>query len=348
VTTGDTSELERLLRDVEPVVRSIVSRKLRVQFSRSDLAETQDALDLVSFVVGDVTARYRAGRVRAESLRDYAAVVAYHACAEHLRGTRAPRHRLQLKIRYFLTHRPRYAVWTLATGEHACGLADWKTTGRMADGARVNAIRANAAAAIPRLSGLKNAEHMKPADWEAPLGALFEFLDGAALLNDVFAAVASVALPPELDAPEEVERAANTPSPEDEARANEIYRIVWDGILQLRLHWRRAFLLNPPRGFEVDQLPLRGLVTIGQLGDALQLTETETDTLLAGAASGRGGVSATAGLTPAERFARVWPHLPLKDAVIAQLFAEDPQYVVNLRRLAKDEIRAYVQTRLSP
>lgn len=343
-------QLDQLVRDIEPTVRAIVRRKLGVQFDRSDLADTQDALDIVNHVLADVAARYKKGRVRPESWEDYAAVATYHASAEYLRRKRAPRYRLQLKIRYFLSHRREFAVWSAAGPGYTCGLALWRSSDRPAPDSRIAAVRRDPKAAVPSLSSVTVAEHIKPDDLVRPLLALFEYLGGPVSLNDVYAAIASVALPTDTTTPNP-DPTSPSPWPDEELRTNELYRTLWRGILNLRPHWRRAFLLNPPRGFEIEQLPFRRVATIAQIGETLDLTAAEFDRLVNAVTPTQSSSARMTPETAAERLAHLWPHLPLKDDVVALLFDETPQHVINLRRLAKDELRARLaaaQTAVAP
>lgn len=333
-----SEELDRLFPQVEPVVRAIVRHKLRAQFHRTDLVETQDALDVVSATLAEVASGYRAGRVGAGGLREYAAVVAYHGCAEYLRQKRAPRHRLQLKLRYFLTHHPRFALWKSAGSERLCGFAAWAPDGRHAPAARLITLKGDPLKTVPDLAVLKLAMDMTPDDWQEPLMAIFDYLGGAVPFADLAAVIATLTLAGGNVDTEITDPPDPAPSPEDWTAANELFRAIWKAILLLPSHWRRAFLLNPPRGFDIDELPARGVATIEEIGDALDLTTDDYQSLCHGLSVDPAHPDLQPS-TPAERFACLWQYLPLRDAIIARLFGRDAQHIINLRRLARDDLR---------
>jgi hypothetical protein len=339
--TGAPPDFTALLQEIEPVIRGVVRQKLRVQFHRTDTTETQDALDLVAQVLADLTGRLRSGAVRAESAREYAAVAAYHACAEHFRATRAPRYRLQLKLRYFLTHHPDFAVWEDSTGTRICGLASWASRRQSVSSERIEEARRNSASILGDAAPRKEVAEMRPADWTAPMRALFRALDGPLPLIDVYGIVAAMVLRDgDAAAVEAVEQADRSPSPEEQTAAKELVTAIWRTILDLPLHWRRAFLLNPPRGLDIEEFALRGVATVETLGTAVALTGAEFDMLRAAVIVDPGPDVRNSPSNAVERFAALWRHLPLRDSVIARMYGEDAQYIINLRRLARDRLRS--------
>ncbi len=319
---------DQVTLEIEPVVRAIVARKLRVSFFRTDLVETQNALDIVHNVLVEVLQKLRSDGAAPEHPREYAAVVAYHSCSEYLRHKRAPRRRLQLKLQYFLSHHPDFAIWDTADGEKACGYARW---------------RSRPAASTPTsvaidLGVIKNPDDMGPRDWEGPLRAICDRLQAPLPLADLVAIIANRALP---DAAQETELTEMTdagPTPEHSAGVRELLEAVWQALMQIQVRWRRAFLLNPPRGFEVDVFPANGIADIEEIGAALALSDAEYETLCNAVELDADSRREATTLAGPQRFAVIWRYLPLRDAVIALILGKDAQYVINLRRLARDEL----------
>ena len=111
----------------DPIVKGIVRKKLRVSLSeRDDRRENQDAFDVVQGIYEEIAKALAPPGARVGDLTVYAAVVAYHACAQYLRAKYPARTRLKNKIRYFLTHEPGFALWETKDGDLHCGYAGWK------------------------------------------------------------------------------------------------------------------------------------------------------------------------------------------------------------------------------
>jgi len=330
---------DQAAQEIETVVRAIVARKLRVSFYRPDLVETQNAMDIVNSVLVEVLQRMRsADTANLEHPREYAAVVAYHSCAEYLRQKRAPRRRLQLKLQYFLSHHPDFAIWETAGGEKACGYARWQTQ-PPADSGRIAVLLAPGKDA-PDIAAIRDVDDMGPKDWEGPLRTICETLQAPLLLADLLVIVGGRALPQAAAETEMTEMGDSHPSPEEEAGLQELLHAVWQAIAQIQIRWRRAFLLNPPRGFEIEIFPANGVATVEEIGAALAIAEKEYEILWNALAMDPQERGDAAGLAGAQRFAVLWRYLPLRDAVIALILGKDAQYVINLRRLARDELAA--------
>jgi hypothetical protein len=319
---------DQVAQEIEPMVRAIVARKLRVSFYRTDLVETQNAMDLVNDVLAEVLGKMRSADSAPEHPREYAAVVTYHACAEHLRAKRAPRRRLQLKLQYFLAHHPDFAMWDTRDGDKVCGYARWA-------GAPAGVVPAGWAV-DPGV--IKDVDEMGPRDWEAPLRAIFDALQAPAALGDLVAMLAGRAIAAVEQDTELIEMGDPRPTPEHQAGVQELLEAVWQALLEIQVRWRRAFLLNPPRGFEVDVFPANGIADIEEIGAALGIVDREYEILWNALALAAAERQEAAGLAGPRRFAVLWRYLPLRDAVIALILGKDAQYVINLRRLARDEL----------
>jgi DNA-directed RNA polymerase specialized sigma24 family protein len=314
--------------EIEPVVRAIVARKLRVSFYRTDLVETQNALDIVHDVLVEVLRRMQSAGSAPQHPREYAAVVAYHSCAEYLRAKRAPRRRLHLKLQYFLSHHADFCIWDNGDGDKACGYVRWQ--GRTAAG-----IPSQAALDT---SALKSVDEMGPQDWVAPLRALFDQLQAPVTLADLVTLFAGRTLADAVQETELGEMSDPLGTPEQRAGVQELLQGVWRALLQIQVRWRRAFLLNPPRGFEVDVFPANGIADIEEIGATLDLSDPEYEMLWNALDLGSAERREAAALGGLRRFAVLWRYLPLRDAVIALILGKDAQYVINLRRLARDEL----------
>lgn len=310
--------LAGLLSEVaEPVVKGVVRRKLGL-WAGVTSARRQDAAELRSEILVQLVERLerlRAGRggVAIGDFRSYVAVVAAHACSEHLRRRYPQRHSLRGRVRYLLQHHAAFALWEGADGDWLCGLASWRgRTASVQPPARV-------------------AERFERRSGDPEGGSLAEIVErvfgwaGRPLrLNDLIEIVADLSgledrpfvesLPAGDDDP--LGRAAD---PRADALA-ELERIaylrrLWDEIRQLPPRQSTALLLNlrddQGRGV-IALLPLTGVASMRQIADTLGM--------------------------PAEKFAELWNRLPLDDATLAGLLGVTRQQVINLRKSARERL----------
>ncbi len=323
---------EALVQEVEPVVRGIIRRKLRVTLDPTDgRRENQNALELF----GDVWVKVlqEAGSDAVRNFRSYAAVIAYHACSEYFRDKYPARCSLRNRLHYFLTHHPEYAVWE-HEGELVCGFVSWRD--RQSPPVHADALQ------IPSLgAGAKQVERMTPRDWDALFDSLFRAVAGPASLDDLVYVIAP--LVGSVDAVEAekkdrdegqrdvlAETPADDPSAEDTLRIRLLLQRLWIEILQLKPRQRFAYLLNPTDG-EIDVFPANGIATIVEIGRSLALTNTQFDQI---------SKEQPPELTGAyeEKFAMLWNRLPLSDKLIARLLEATPQQVINLRKVARERL----------
>jgi hypothetical protein len=319
---------DQVMLEIDPVVRAIVARKLHVSFYRTDLVETQNALDIVQSVLVEVLQKLRSDGSAPEHPREYAAVVAYHSCSEYLRRKHAPRRRLQLKLQYVLSHDPAFAIWDTVDGDKACGYARWQGQ---------PAISVAATVAVD-VGLIRNVDEMGPHDWKGTISTICDSLQAPLPFADLIAIVANRALPAGAQETELTDMNDTQPTPEHRAGMREMLEGAWQALMQIQVRWRRAFLLNPPRGFEVDVFSANGIADIEEIGAALALSDPEYETLWSAVELDADGRREAATLVGAQRFAVIWRYLPLRDAIIALILGKDAQYVINLRRLARDEL----------
>src|SRR6266699_3449665 len=106
----DLQRTESLAQEVEPVIRGIIRRKLRVTLDPADgRRENQNGLELFGDVWVKLLQEMESGDIR--SIRSYAAVITYHACSEYFREKYPARSSLRNRVHYFLTHHAEYSVW---------------------------------------------------------------------------------------------------------------------------------------------------------------------------------------------------------------------------------------------
>ena len=320
----DAGASEALLGDLmashaDPVIRSVIRRKLAVSLSSSDgAARNQDALDLA----GDITARLvaelrnlkreRETRVIAD-FKAYVAVTTYNGCHDYLRRLHPRRWQLRNKLRYLLTHRPDFAIWQGQDRDWLCGLSRWGRAGAIVDlggDERQRRLRdffdsnsvGNSFAGAPHDRQIESLL--------AWLGAPIR-LDHLVELAAELWQVEDVRVTSDADGDRE---SLPDPAPDPGAKLDDRTYLerLWAEIGSLPQRQRAALLLNlrdsQGRGV-VGLLPLVGIATIRQIASALE--------------------------TPAERFAEQWATLPWDDARIGSHLGVERQQVVNLRKAAR-------------
>lgn len=346
---AETSIPPALVSEIQDLIRGIVRAKLRVSLIPSDgRAENQDAIDVASQAWLEIL--YRLSSERGEALRDirnYASVVTYHVCAEHLRTKYSARFRLQHKIRYLLTHRKQFAFWYFE-GNAVCGLAEWRDGRReFADSARLAGAR-NAGSEIEGAQAVAAGEEIRPAELETVLRSVFHYLRGPAPFQPVVGIVAGILGIASFDAVDEApELTASGPSAEKRAATMELLRALWVEVLMLNTDWRRALLLNPPRGVELEVFSANGIAGIDEIGRAVALVAEHYERLWPLLELDSGNASKVTALrTDAARFLFLWAWLPLADSAIARLLRCEAQRVINLRRLAKDRLAERLGARI--
>lgn len=128
--------LERVVEVVRAVLRRKSGRSLRADDRHP---ENVDALELCQDVIARLWERHATFGGTAGAWKDaeaFAATVAHNAWSDHLRQKHprraSLRNRLRNRLRYFMTHQPRYAVWDSARGETMAGWKSWAVSGAAA------------------------------------------------------------------------------------------------------------------------------------------------------------------------------------------------------------------------
>ena len=115
-----------LVRNIQPVIEKNLRLKLRVSLKQNDFSPAnQEALE----IAGDVKLRLIAelGRLKPDfpqktiqNLSGYVASVTINAYRQYLRKKYPLRQQLKHKLRYLLTHHPRFGLWEAERGR-VCG-----------------------------------------------------------------------------------------------------------------------------------------------------------------------------------------------------------------------------------
>jgi RNA polymerase sigma factor (sigma-70 family) len=306
---------------VKPLVSKIVARKLSGQGpNRAFRAEdVEDVIADAILVLVKRLQRLREDRDAAaiERLDDYTAVVAYSACAHHLRQRFPERSRLKNRLRYVLEHDRRFALWTVPDAGLYCGFAQWRET-------------APSAAIRERLAALEGAPERWPATWGRAangttgalarmLDAIFERSEGPVDLDDLTELVATIwhlDRRPQEPGESSIDRLAGTQiGPEEAIDQRRAAARLWAEIQQLPVRQRVALLLNLRDGQGAGLLwilPTTGVASIRAIASALEM--------------------------PAEELAALWRGLPLDDNAIAAKLGCSRQQVINLRMAARKRL----------
>ncbi len=290
----------------------------------------------------------------------FAATVAHNAWSDHLRQKYPRRTSLKNRLRYFLSHQPKYRVWDSAGGDSVAGLHAWHVTGRApADPARLRAwtgADGRQAAGLPRSSvPTKPMEACGAEDWDRLLGTLFEQAQAPLILDDLVRVVA-VLLDLQEDRVESLSGSGDdgdidpadteTPGPERRAEIRAMLRQLWGAVRALRPDYRLAYLLNIPgagktRG-DIEVFALHGIASIEEIAGAIGLDAAQYQRLFAQLPLSDADRAAAACGDALERFALLWRQLPLPDAAIGALLGLEQQQVINRRMLALRELARLV------
>lgn len=294
----------------EPLTRKIVRSRVRA-------ADNDEAEDVSSEVMLHLVARLRALRLRREGqgiadFKSYVAVASYNACHDHLRSRYPLRARLKSRLRYLLSHQPGFASWDGPGDQALCGFAEWRTTGNRALPRALDRLREDPRGLLASV-----------ADRPLPdlVAALLDRVGGAIELEDLVDALARILDIYDARVGEIAEADGAVPAtsaaqdPLARMDAGRAMKRLWDEIASLPLRQRAALLLNlrDPEGRDVIALfPLSGTVSVREIALALEF--------------------------PVERFAALWPDLPLEDLAIASLLGVTRQQVINLRKCARERL----------
>lgn len=320
VHSTDEAERERLVEELMivhavPIVRLALRRQLGFHVGQQgDNQHNSDAADLFHEIMARILQRLR-GAASGEGINDFPAYVnrtARNGCHDYLREKYPVRHLLKNKIRYLLTGHRGFNLWKSGQQATLCGLAEW--------GEREAAAAARDDDAI--VEWVKSRGRMP---LEKVVAEILRAAGGPLEIDRLVTLASRIVETPELavESIDEEEAAFSERLADARPRAD-----AWlEGRQNLERLWR-AILRLPPlqrkivicgRSFVADEdLPSRlleqGIVTIGQLVEAMEVSRTD--------------------------FARLWKHLPLDVTGLADYLGIARQQVIRgkfqaLQRLKK-------------
>jgi hypothetical protein len=314
------AESENLLADllavrIQPVIEKTLRPKLRVSLKTDDFSLTnQEALELAGEIKLLLVSELRRlksnpnGKV-IHNLDGYVMTVTMNVYRQYLRAKYPLRQQLKSKLRYLLTHHPKFALWEDESG-WLCGF-EKSEKGTGAPGAET--IRAGIFETVERNNLRENSQTIEL------VAAVFEFAKAPLPFNDLLSLVAEIQeIKERQEIPEsEIFSLADNSAISADKLLNKIeqqgyLKSVWSEIRLLPLRHRAALLLNlkDKQGDPLIALfPLLRIATIRQISEALEI--------------------------PAEEFARLWNELPWDDLKIAEHLGLTRQQVINLRQSAR-------------
>ncbi|MGH9937057.1 MAG: hypothetical protein ACREAM_12470 [Blastocatellia bacterium] len=306
---------------IEPVIRSVIRFKLRF-----DSTDRTDEADLAQEALAQWLAELRKLGASPDErsindARGLAATITYRVCYGWLRRRSPRRHAFRNRLQYVLTRQAGLALWRGAGQSEKlliAGFAVWRgRTPAPAEKLRQLPDDEKFLARAGRL--IAKGQDAKLNDL---LAAIFDYVGGPVAFDEllsVTAALLQIRDEPPASTEEQTEAGgAQLASDEDVAWQVEkriFLKRLWEEVRELPLAQRSALLLNlreaDGRGC-LALFPATGVATLRQIAEALEI--------------------------PAERFAELWPRLPLDDATIAGLLNLTRQQVINLRKSARERL----------
>jgi DNA-directed RNA polymerase specialized sigma24 family protein len=301
---------------IEPVVRGVIRFKLRL-----DSGARADEEDLAQEALAQWLAELRKLSAQPDvrsisDARGLAATIAYRVCYGWLRRQSPRRRALRSRLQYALTRQAGLALWTDRRNLSIAGFAAW---------------RDQSPAPSEKLRQLPDDEKFlalawrTSADWQGAklnelLAVIFDYVGGPAAFDDLVSVVAALLqVKDEPTASTEGEMGGLDIASGADVAAQVEKRIflerLWQEVRELPRAQRVALLLNlreADGGGCLALFPATGVATLRQIADALELS--------------------------AERFAELWPQLPLDDVTIAGLLELKRQQVINLRKSARERL----------
>jgi RNA polymerase sigma factor (sigma-70 family) len=343
---------DELLSQVLPTVRAILKRKTGATLADDDTRrDNVDAIELYHEVITRVWERISTGDVNdVADVRAYAATVAHNAWSDYLRDKYPRRTSLKNRLRYFIEHQPKYALWQGATGEPMCGLRAFQFGSTVVPSERITALR-DGREKIPelRLPG-RAFEQFDGTAWDTLLDALFKRLNGPIALDDLIAVtVYLVGLKEDrvesIDDDEEMDEgiADSSLTPAEVAEMRSALARLWVAITKLKTDYRCAYLLNVPgpgkSRAEIEVFVINGIASIAQIGETIALDDSQFRIASAGLELEDEDRAAIELLrTPREQFFLLWKYLPLADLLIGRMLGLGQQQIINRRMLAMREL----------
>jgi len=304
-----------------PLIRRIVSFKLASLGNRAgggiQRADVEDVWSNALYQLLARLERLKSGEPQpvVRNFTGYVAVTAYNACNEYFRSKKPAWLSLAMKLRYLMTHSPRFALWDTADGQEVCGFARKRGRAPVADTAFLADARTKfrQSADPSRLSTSELAEAIvEVAGGCMVFDALVETAADWSGLRE--AQMQSL----EEDRDEEAkpwEQLQDTQStPETRLIGRHYMERLWGEICELPIPHRKALLLNlnDGAGGDIHLFVHLGVASVEQIANALEMRPIE--------------------------FAKLWNELPLEDARIARELGIGRQDVVNRRSAARKRL----------
>lgn len=358
-----TALRDELLAQVLPMVRSIVRRKSGATLADDDTRrDNVDAIELYHEVIARVWERIvgsdhgdGAGTDIAD-LRAYAASVTHNAWSDYLRDKYPRRTSLRNRLRYFIEHQPRYALWQGVGGESMCGLRAMQLGSVTVASERIAALRDGRERISELRLPARAFEQFDAAAWDLLLEALFKHLAGPIALDDLVA-VTSYLVGLKEDRHESLDDeddevgdglADRSLTPEETAEMRAALTKLWVAVTRLKPDYRAAYLLNVPgagksRG-DLEVFVIHGVASIGEIGASVGLEDRQYRIAYAGIDlddEDRAGIELLR--TAHEQFFLLWKYLPLADLLIGRMLGLAQQQVINRRNLAMRELARAMQ-----
>lgn len=326
--------LEDLVLKTEPLIRNIISFKLKASFARwIDNRDRHEVDDISNDVIARLVHTLRDCKSSPRekpitSLRGYVAAMSYNALDEYLRQKYPRRFSLKNRIRYVLTHQPEVTLWEGENRKALCGFARWNHL-KKADANSLWQARSDLDDFLHKRFPATDLKGLNPADLVA---AVCEFAGSPLEIDDLVTIMAEIleirdASPvteqrsktldnlPQLsfDPRRMIDEASDHQAESQRVRVR--LQWVWNEIIQLPLRQRLALLLNlrdENGGAAITLLPMLRIASVHQIAQTLEL--------------------------PAEELAAIWNELPLDDGVISERLGATRQQVANLRKCARERL----------
>jgi hypothetical protein len=348
--------LEHSLKEVDSTIQSAVRHKLRVTLRASDFREqNQKGLDVLQEIRLKLVRRLSEDDANGSPIQDlnnYARTVAYRECANFLRAEYPLRTSLKNSLQRILENCDEFSCWEGPFGELTCGYPGWRNQSYATDARRVAELRTEPYSLPAEAIPARSAESMRMPEWRTLIGAVFQYVDGPVALDDLIAIVAPVVGMEDVpnaddgrDDDEETPELENVhstaPSPYSTWLTTERLKIYWSAILKLLTWHRVAYLLNVRDG-DLEALPLYGVATLEQIGDALEFGAQHFMSLARELSVQEPRGQAKGG----RRFLFFWKHLPLEDNIIAVVLEVTRAQVISFRNKARERLKRMLKDAL--
>lgn len=301
---------------IEPVIKGVIRFKLRL-----DSSSRADEDDLAQEALAQWLAELRKLSASPDGCsindaRGLAATITYRVCYGWLRRRSPRRHALRNRLQYTLTRQGGLGLWTGAGNQLIAGFAVWRGREQRPSEKLRQLPEDEKFLGQIRRPGIEGQD----AKLNDLLAAIFDYVGGPVAFDEllsVTAALLQISDQPPASTEEEI-GGAQLASGEDVAWQVEkriFLQRLWVEVRELPRSQRAALLLNL-REFDgrgcLALFPATGVATMRQIAEALEI--------------------------PVERFAELWPQLPLDDAMIAGLLDLTRQQVINLRKSARERL----------